>query len=83
MNKEDGGQAFPTIETLLMRDHSREPNRFTYDATSTPGMTLRDWFAGQELAGIGASDPDWVGTPEQIAARAYRVADAMLKAREA
>jgi len=50
------------------------------------GMTLRDYFAGQALAGIcnafsGANeDAEWF---EQVAAKAvYRIADAMLAARE-
>jgi len=44
-----------------------------------PGMTLRDWFAGQALA-----DSSWTKCPsntlEQLADSAYRMADAMLKA---
>ena len=45
-----------------------------------PGMTLRDWFAGQALVAI-------IGFPETQAAyrvcatRAYAIADAMLEAR--
>lgn len=50
----------------------------------TAGMTLRDWFAGQALIGMlsgdQSPDKDWV---EQVTApKAYRVADAMLKARQ-
>ena len=47
------------------------------------GMTLRDWFAGQALAGslahetYGNNDADWQ------AKNAYEQADAMLKARSA
>ena len=53
----------------------------------THGMTLRDWFAGQALAGMcghpmalartGAKDLS------EDARLAYRIADAMLAAREA
>jgi len=43
------------------------------------GMTLRDYFAGQALAGIMAATT--VCDPEAVASRAYVVADAMLKER--
>jgi len=43
------------------------------------GMTLRDYFAGQALAGImGSGD---IFPPDSAASRAYCVADSMLKAR--
>lgn len=47
------------------------------------GMTLRDWFAGQFVCGILASDsPDkGLPTPEFLARRAYGYADAMLEER--
>lgn len=53
------------------------------DTHATPGMTLRDWFAAQALAGFLANcgeDP----APLRCAAIAYELADAMLivRARE-
>lgn len=54
------------------------PNRGTI--APCPGMTLRDWFAGQALAGMIACDS---GSWAQLATRAYQSADAMLAAREA
>jgi hypothetical protein len=53
------------------------------------GMTLRDYFAGQALAGgleQGVEDDmhcSWWHGPTKIAKRAYAVADAMMKARGA
>lgn len=55
-----------------------DPN---YDA---PGMSLRDWFAGQALAGIlatGAGDDDSQALRQIIAEDAYGYADAMLRER--
>lgn len=71
----DGGSAFPgfTVE----RDGDFFSN-CPYE-----GMTLRDYFAGQALAGIavnGANRPavSW----DVIAGASYQLADAMLKVRE-
>ena len=45
------------------------------------GMTLRDWFAGQALAGI-TGDPSVEDMDQnEIAKAAYIYADAMLEAR--
>lgn len=57
----DGGQAFPTYSTL----------------SPLQGMSLRDWFAGQAIAGLASHyEP-----PELAAEIAFKVADAMLAAR--
>jgi hypothetical protein len=43
------------------------------------GMTLRDWFAGQALAGFCANPvgiSNW--SPDGIAQDAYKIADSML-----
>ena len=45
------------------------------------GMTLRDNFAGQALAGAMA-DPNFMMPPARLAELAYIEADAMLAARE-
>jgi hypothetical protein len=45
------------------------------------GMTLRDWFAGQVLVAIPHIGCGSDLEPEQIAHDAYKIADAMLKAR--
>lgn len=44
------------------------------------GMTLRDWFAGQALAGMLASDTNTTLSASMAAAESHRVADAMLAA---
>lgn len=48
-----------------------------------PGMTLRDWFAGQALNGILAADvpPRINGYTMQYDEAAYAIADAMLAQR--
>lgn len=75
----DGGPAFPFAAT--------DPGNVPME---TNGMTLRDWLAGQALAGIGTWCPASGSGPlipaiihERKAAWAYAQADAMLKAREA
>ncbi len=53
------------------------------------GMSLRDWFAGQVLAGAMNTPTYWSGhlehslktTPEAVAERAFKIADALLAAR--
>jgi len=62
----DGGPAFP---------HDGQANY-------TGGMTLRDWFAGQSLAGL-LHHPVYKDTSDDTMAKyAYQQADAMIKARE-
>lgn len=46
-----------------------------------PGMTLRDYFAGQALNGLLAADPECGFKPVVAAECAYRFADSMLVAR--
>lgn len=63
----DGGPAFPTVAGQTVYSH---------------GMTLRDWFAGQAMAGELASwRQNTAGHEFNIARRAYAMADAMLEAR--
>ena len=71
----DGGPAFP---------HKRQIrcNGEVIDSEMEPGMTLRDYFAGQALAAMPAEilteEPDSV-----VAKASYKLADAMIAAREA
>lgn len=53
-------------------------------AISSGGVSLRDWFAGQALAGAMACSDEAVMSKEQaafIATEAYLMADAMLAER--
>ena len=73
----DGGPAFPCAE-----DH-----RIAADFPWTAGMTLRDWFAGQALAGMHAcliNAEQWptASGHRGMAEQAYAAADAMLAARK-
>jgi hypothetical protein len=71
---DDGGFAFPFAEA-------------TTDFSVSPGMTLRDWFAGQALPACLAAPcpPAWAnGSVEhriQSVAAAYLIADAMIASR--
>jgi hypothetical protein len=70
----DGGAAFPTVGV----DNGAAMNGIGVSVTDQPGMTLRDWFAGQALqAGILSITAGERAQAEQ----AYRYADAMLDAR--
>lgn len=52
-----------------------------WDWEHTPGMTLRDWFAGQVLAGMYSNRAYDDVTLPATADAAYHMADAMLCAR--
>jgi hypothetical protein len=77
-NTNTGGPAFP----LSTSSGSNTPN--------SNGMTLRDYFAAKalpaiykdtrECARVEGQSVDW---RDEVAAEAYAMADAMLKAREA
>lgn len=64
----DGGPAFPRG-----KDAFGEVNE---------GMTLRDWFAGQALAGLMVRYDEHPNTVFECAKYAYEAADAMIAARE-
>lgn len=73
----EGGQAFPSHPILYS----------SADAHQAQGMSLRDWFAGQALAGICANghtpwSPNVADIEDaEVARAAYDLADAMLAAR--
>ena len=68
----DGGPAFPVTGCVHPNDNA------------IVGMTLRDYFAGQVMAGAlqNYTTAKCRYTEREVASRAYRYADAMLFARE-
>jgi len=83
----DGGPAFPGVSDSRIGYDEYHQGYTHFEAL--PGMTIRDWFAGQSIneasmleteAPTGPnSEPSYDG----IATRAYLIAGAMIKAREA
>ena len=80
----DGGPAFP--QTRQQWQDSQTGGRFVA-VDYTGGMTLRDWFAGQALAGLIQGYTVAYGSPtsrpQEVVREAYNYADAMLAARDA
>jgi hypothetical protein len=74
-DKETGGPAFPRADSI-------SPDGTFWEA-GNGGMTLRDWFAGQALAGIARDTSGDVTfhSLKQSAEEAYFYADAMLAER--
>ena len=94
MKPNDGGPAFPaTIDVPFYVTHGDGAISEGTTSSDLPGMSLRDWFAGQALVGF-LSNPDAAasiqetakgegGQPADLAAvMAYFQADAMLAERE-
>lgn len=82
-DKSDGGPAFPMIVWKSPDGLLAMP--------SAPGMSLRDWFAGQALVSMGTwvparKDGTYPGSQKEIlnlkSRWSYEMADAMLAARE-
>lgn len=77
MQPRDGGPAFP----------GGSEGKGCFERIA-PGMSLRDWFAGQALVGLlscGTSlelGPDEGNDNNRLSAVVYSVADALLAARE-
>jgi len=80
--RDDGGPAFPQPEI-----NGDPVNSW---ARGCGGLSVRDWFAGQALAGMNKTDKrlaweiaddDGTDMPDECAKMAYQLADAMLKER--
>jgi hypothetical protein len=80
MKTTDGGPAFPRSASDARNVFGEMSGNSTY-----PGMTLRDWFAGQAIMGLMCRETFESGSSEVFsdnALAAYNVADAMLEIRE-
>lgn len=83
----DNPPAFPTEWSAGLEPG--EPMQTGPHAAQYPGMTLRDWFAGQALAQVVRdvfNDPHLAtkppsALPDIIAGASYQIADAMLAKR--
>ncbi len=93
----DGGPAFPGFQQTEGCGAIRYvygPEGQLHAEHYDPGMTLRDWFAGQALAGFSVGDNAIDCLPDEpiekavkrhwslLAKTAYLAADAMIAARE-
>lgn len=74
---DNGGPAFPRS---FSEDHARTEMEY-----AAPGMSLRDWFAGQIITGIllspGQNGAEAQKRADVAAAWAYELADEMIKKR--
>ena len=70
--KEDGGKALPQVQQQCLQGGQSE---------YIGGMSLRDYFAGQALAGLLAADTQERHDEEWMAVSAYSISDAMLAER--
>jgi hypothetical protein len=79
----DGGSAFPVYES----DTDINGSKYLYNVGG--GMCLRDYFAGQALAGLTVNyigkktgDDDEINSISELVQITYNIADAMLAERE-
>lgn len=79
----DGGPAYPATRDEYF---DGPDGQFSIIKANYVGMSLRDFFAGQALIGQLSFSPhdsfDKAHYPSDVAALAYRFADAMLEERE-
>lgn len=76
----DGGPAFPR-PPFTPKDSHDQFAQAGFAATGHPGMSLRDWFAGQALAGILTSDEKSEMGISDVVESSFEIADAMLERR--
>ena len=79
MTTNTGGPAFPTARVNI-NGVDEQDGISTFDG----GMTLRDYFAASFItSGVVFKTLSSGSTTDEVAAQAYALADAMLKARQA
>lgn len=79
--KNDGGPAFPVpAEPFLEGPQGLQPAS-AWGMEPKPGMTLRDWFAGQVIATTMDEFSVFIDGGQNASFWAYKVADAMLAER--
>lgn len=71
--KNTGGPAFPVNELHQSTGHMHEQHM---------GLSVRDYFAARAMVALVGAHDDKYDSNAELAADAYVVADAMLKARE-
>jgi hypothetical protein len=72
MSVKDGGQAFPRSYAY------QNPEAGRSELKAVPGMTVRQYFAGEAMKGLlSQTSEDWPN-PEIIAAQAVKNADALI-----
>lgn len=72
-NTNTGGQAFPQSDRVVG----------ALSIADCQGMTLRDYFAAKAMTGLLTLEIVGKCSNEHVAEISYRIADAMLKARQA
>ena len=82
--RDDGGPVYPCTkrERVFTKEAMVEanlPDAFAFAEAQHPGMSLRDYFAGQALALVLSQDGSRIAPT--LAHAAYEIADAMLAER--
>jgi hypothetical protein len=76
--KNDGGPAFPQPD---LSGYGMGPQEDENGMYQVAGMTLRDWFAGQYMAGVLGGEAGSHLRSDTLARDAYAYADAMIAER--